>query len=407
MNPQSTLESPEMSQINQELLDQLVPQEVSEEQRTQIHERFAGVVDVVTSWAAERERDVESVTPLGGGFKNPVLLVTTSSGEQFVAKGFTEEEALDTTKSAQVRLGEIIKDDEPKLLPGSEIYSDTLFSEKAKGAPIKELLKEATESPQSMERAKEAFRAVGATLGIIHERTERAVDSVDDLSEESVAEVLTDRDKIMKHLDALGVVELTGMETAEIDAIKDRVSQLTEPEFVSLVHGDAHLDQFFHEEGGATVEIVDYDDIREGDPMADLGRLISSQRKWSEEFGVPRETEIEITKAIVEGYEVTRRESGLSSEFEELDPMRVVVYELRLNLIKLKNFTELREKITTIGEQISMTESEILNSDSEQSRVVGSYLSEEEQKQLTELVSTKNELQSILTYLRPVEQSKD
>ena len=323
-------------------------------------------------------------------------------GEQFIAKGFTGEQGLTTTKEAQTRLGLLFSEDE-QLIPKSEIFNDTLFSEKAKGSPIKELIAEAIADPTKTERAAEALYAVGATLGMLHERTERPILATTDLTEQVVNDVTTDRDKIMRHLDELSVASLVDIDAVDINGIKERVKEFTVPEYVSLIHGDAHLDQFFHEEGGATVEIVDYDDIREGDPMADLSRLISSQRDWCRTYGASRELETHLTREVAEGYTSVRKESGLLPDSEELDMMRVVTYELRLQLVKLKNFSDIRQKMTIVGAHLGLSEHEVVTSTEDQAIVIDSYLSSDDQKKLQSLRVVTSELTDILTYLRPVQ----
>lgn len=400
-NQENPTDDPITAQQRERLLGQLAGEGITPEERLAINERFADVVDVVISWAEVNEHDIERLTPLGGGFKNPVLMVTTAKGKQFVAKGFIEEAALVATRKVHTRLSDVISEDEKHLIPDSEIYNDTLFSKKARGVPVKSLIKEAAAKPEQIERALEAFSAVGATLGIIHERTERLIERGEDPAKEVVAQAMTDRDKAIRHLDELAVADLLDLQPEEIEAIKERIVELTVPEYVSLIHGDAHLDQFFHEEGGATVEIVDYDDVREGDPMADLGRLIASQREWCARYGVGRDLEIGLTRAIVRGYESTRRESGLSSDNEELDVMRVVAYELRLHLVKLKGFKELRQRLQEVGSKISLSENEIIQASEDQESVIQQYLSIEEQVKLGDLRVISGELGDILQYLRP------
>lgn len=392
-----------LHQNQERLLGQLGDEDISNEERIAIQHRFAGLVEVVASWAAQRDHDIDKITRLGGGFKNPVLLLTTVRGEQFVAKGFAEEQALMTTRQAQTQLDRLFSEDE-RLIPKSEIFNDTLFSEKAKGLPIKELIYDAVENPDKTDRATEAFYAVGATLGMLHERTERPIVSLDGLSEQLVVDVTTDRDKILRHIDELSVASLVDMDIETMDAIKDRVKEFTQPEYVSLIHGDAHLDQFFHEDGGATVEIVDYDDIREGDPMADLGRLISSQRDWCREYGASSELEIKLTRAIAAGYGSVRQESGLLPDSEELDMMRVVAYELRLYLIKLKGFSELRQKMTPIEAQLGLSEHEVVVAGGDQAVIIDQYLSFNNQAKLHDLRVITAELTDTLTYLRPVQE---
>lgn len=60
------------SRQNQErLLGQLGGAEITDEERTALHQRFAGLVEVVASWATSHEHQVDTIRPLGGGFQNP------------------------------------------------------------------------------------------------------------------------------------------------------------------------------------------------------------------------------------------------------------------------------------------------------------------------------------------------
>jgi hypothetical protein len=387
------------------LLDQIPEEGATPEERAAISQRFSGLVDTVISWAGVNDHAIETVEPLEGGFKNPVVMLTTAKGEQFVAKGFTEEESLATTTRAKTILNSLFTEDS-RLIPKSEVFNSTLFSEKAKGSTIRSLIKSAVEDPTQTGRAVEAFQAVGATLGMIHERTERPVKGMDDLPLDVVEHTIIDQEKVIKHIEDLKVSELIDLEPQEIEAIEHRIVQLTEPEYVSLVHGDAHLGQFYHEKGGATVEVVDYDDIREGDPMADLARLIASQRDWCQAYGASDELDTELTRAIARGYESTRRESDLIPGEGEVDSMRVVAYELRLYLVKLKAFGDLRQELKVLGGELGLDESEIMTASKDQDVVINRSLSPKQRSELVYLRSLASEIKDIMLYLRPIRQEE-
>ncbi|CAN5609283.1 hypothetical protein BH23PAT2_BH23PAT2_10170 [soil metagenome] len=328
------------------LLGQLHLEEASEEERAHIQEKFSGLVEKILEWADKSGVTIGKVRRLGGGFKNPVIMLTTSEGESFVAKGFAETEALETTIHAQEVFSRLSKNDELRLIPRSEIMDGVLFSEKAEGVPIKALLEQASSSPEALNKAKAAFRALGATLGYIHESTERVIDPSQSADEDIVQDVLVDRQKMLKHIDELSLQSLLGLDDVQVEALKYQISNITTPEYIAVIHADAHLDQFFYGEG-SLVEIVDYDDVREGDPMADLGRAIASLRDWCRSYDIDFDTEIELTRSIARGYEHQRKESGLGTE-QEMDSMRAVGYEMRLYLVQLKQHSELREKLSNI-----------------------------------------------------------
>ncbi|MFZ2544544.1 MAG: hypothetical protein WAW80_01050 [Candidatus Saccharimonadales bacterium] len=155
-----------------ELVSQLQT-ELNENERQQINERFGKLAETIAIWAHNNEHNIDNVKRLGGGFKNPVVMVTTAKGEQFVAKAFTDESDLHTTRSAREELDKLFSEDE-RIIPRSEIFEDSLFSEKAKGESIKNLIADVVDNPENIGRSLEAFEAVGVTLGMLHERTERS-----------------------------------------------------------------------------------------------------------------------------------------------------------------------------------------------------------------------------------------
>ena len=384
----------------EQLLTEVEGKDVTAEERAEIRTRFSDLVSTVLSWANDKEENVESVERLGGGFKNPVVMVTTAKGEQFVAKAFAEDEGLANTIKAQKELDEITSEDE-RLIPKSEIFNDTLFSEKAKGAPVRSLIENAGNSPEELESANKAIFAVGATLGFLHERTERPIKDVDDLTEEVADEALEDREKIHKHMEQLKIAELIGLKMEDVQAVGNQIDKFTEPDFISLVHGDPHLDNFFYENGGAAVEIVDYDDIREGDPMADLGRSLQSLRYWCEQYGADKDLETELTRSLVGGYESKRKESELIDGERELDPKRVIVYGLRLDLVQLKSFGDLREKLDQTAKNLGMTENQIVFAAGDREPLIEQGLTVEENQRLKSFRRISSDLRDALEYLKP------
>ncbi len=383
---------------HERLLLQLTPEELSEQERLLVREKFQSLVGNIARWARESGVSVHEVRRLGGGFKNPVVSVTTDDGQSVVAKAFVEDEAHDKTIAAQGLLSTICKEDE-QLLPKSQMFDRVLFSEKAKGESLRVLLEGSNDSPESMERSTAAFFAVGKTLGTIHERSERAIDV--DTDQDIIEAAKTDTEKEIRHIESLQLARLLGLDEEQSEKLEQAIQSLTAPEYVSLVHADAHVDQFFFAEGQDLVQIVDYDDIRLGDPMADVSRIISSLREWSLTTGIGDDTEIALTRAIASGYESVRHQS--SDGPRELDTMRVVAYELRLHLVKLKGFEELRQKVLPLVEtQLHMSESMFFDDSFDDSlKVLSEQLTTTEQARLKELKSLKTQMQRITTYLIP------
>jgi len=385
---------------HERLLAQITAESLSDEERLEITERFSGLVGNVLKWAEAKGMTVDQVRRLGGGFKNPVLMLTSSEGKSYVAKAFVEADALTTTQRAQRLFEGIAKEDE-HFIPSSEFGPDSvLFSAKAEGEPVRSLLEECAESGEVSDEARSAFFALGATLGTIHERTEKPITSASE--EDDIEATQVDVTKIKKHLSQLEVGGLLGVDDEQIEGVLQRVGEVTAPEYVSLVHADAHLDQFFYAEDGSLVEIVDYDDIREGDPMADLGRVLSSLRDWSAESGADFDTETELTRSIITGYESTRHEDFATTE-GEMDYMRVVAYELRLRLVQLKQFDHLREYLLAIATDTHLVESDvILTNDESIIRLVESQLTDSQVAEYKRLQRISKDLNQIISYLTPV-----
>lgn len=383
---------------HERLLLQLTPEELSEQERLMVREKFQSLVGNIARWARESGVSVHEVRRLGGGFKNPVVSVTTDDGQSVVAKAFVEDEAHDKTIAAQSLLSTICKEDE-RLLPKSQMFERVLFSEKAKGESLRTLLEGSNDSPESMEQSTAAFFAVGRTLGTIHERSERAIDVETD--KDIIESAQIDTEKEIRHIESLQLARLLGLDEVQREKLEQAIHNLTAPEYVSLVHADAHVDQFFYAEGQDLVQIVDYDDIRLGDPMADVSRIISSLREWSLATDIGDDTEIALTRAIASGYESVREQS--SDGPRELDTMRVVAYELRLHLVKLKGFEELRQKVLPLIEtQLHMSESMFFDDSFDDSlKVLSEQLTTIEQTRLKELKSLKTQMQRITTYLIP------
>ncbi len=397
--------TPDQLVAKERLLDEVVGDDVDENERKEIRERFTVLVDTVLSWSTTKETDIKDVERLGGGFKNPVLMITTARGEQFVAKGFAEEDGLTSSIMAKTELERITGEDE-SLIPRSEIFNDTLFSEKAKGVPVRSLIEGAVRDPENIPSAESALFAVGSTLGFLHERTERAIEGVDDLDEEIVDQVLEDREKIHKHMGQLKVDELLGFNEEDMQHIGAEIDEYTEPKFVSLVHGDPHLDNFFHEEGGASVEIVDYDDIREGDPMADLGRSLQSLSDWCHKYNTGRDLEFDLTRSLVRGYESKRKESDLIYGDREMDPIRVVVYGLRLELVQLKSYTDLRSRLSVLGSEMGLTERQVIEASEAQEPLIEQRLNPDEISSLNSLRKLTGDLKDALSYLKSINEDR-
>ncbi|PJA86710.1 MAG: hypothetical protein CO141_03300 [Candidatus Moranbacteria bacterium CG_4_9_14_3_um_filter_42_9] len=122
------------------------------------------------------------------------------------------------------------------------------------------------------------------------------------------------------------------------------MDELTREDYISIVHGDAHLGQFVSAPDKSLMTIVDYDTVSEGDPMADIARSLSSLRSWSQQTGIEKETENKLTRSLMQGYRSTRIEQPNPKE-SEFDYRKIIAYEIRLYLVQAKGFADVRKKI--------------------------------------------------------------
>ena len=402
------VEAPERSKSElQEHLTKLGASEIDPKKRQEIVEKCQSLVSKVLGWAEDSDPPitVAEIRRLGGGFKNPVLLVTTSEGKSLVAKAFVEKEGAETTRRAQGLFSKLASEDE-KFIPNAVWLDDeTLLSDKAEGSPVRKLLIQAGNSELDLKRAERAFGALGITLASLHERTERPI-SADDDPELVRRDQLKIEEHSEKQLD--GLIDMNEEQRAFVYANLDAIASTG---YVSLIHADAHLDQFFYSQGKTMVEIVDYDDVTEGDPMADLGRLLSSLRDWSKTESVNPDVEFAMTRAIMDGYREARQESMLSGG-REFDYDKIIAYQLRLGLVQMKQFgdlrTSIRSKLPHLDKQggFDGTENSLYEGFAKKSitpeMLSNAGLSEEELAQLQKMSSIRETLQSTVGYIHDI-----
>lgn len=396
-----------------QLTEGALESETNIEVRERIAEKARKVIEKIVEWADREGIDISRVKKLGGGFVNLVLLIESPDGRGYVAKAFAKSEEAETQKRAQVQLDGIAKEDEafvPRVLEWIEDAEDEgpiVISEKAEGKPIRKILETARdaspESPEALEEAKEAFHTLGTTLGRLHERTEKPFDRAHTES----AEHRLDAQKLLKHLSAHRESGLLDISDEQADLLAQNVDTITDGGFVSLVHGDAHLDQFFRAPDQSTLTIVDYDSLHEGDPMADVARSLSSLRDWGRKMHMPDDVVTEMEKSFIKGYRTMRFE-GEHTEESEFDQVRVLVYEARFNLVQLKHFDALREKLKAALPR-GQTESDFYVAfENGKVDALSSYnFDARETEQLQELVAIRKNVTEILQYLQSLDFRKD
>lgn len=381
------------------LLEQLLAKETEQARREKIVESCGKVIKKILKWSAENGIEIRHVKKLGGGFVNTVLMFTTPEGESFVAKAFVDEGQARVTQESQRALNALAARDEV-FVPEALAWVDdsTLISESVEGEPIRNLLAAAHESAGSRRAAVAAFESLGRTLGSIHERTEESVGG-----ERAPDASRVDVEKLVRHFDGYLGSGLFDISNGDAEKLRERVHSMKDGGYVSLIHGDAHLDQFFRVEDRSVVTIVDTDTVHRGDPMADVARSLASLRDWGHKARVPERLIREMEGALMRGYRASRVESGADPE-SEFSHRRIFVYELRLSLVQLWNYNDLRSRIR---EKTSIPEPAFYQrvgdnkvSDEEWSRM---RLSEKDRASLEDLVAVWKTATEIIGFINGIE----
>ena len=284
---------------------------------------------------------IEKKIKLGGGFKNPVLLVKTSSDCEYVAKAFTEEGAFDESRRARkfiAAAGGLI----PKLV---RVSDNEIVCEKVSGLPIRKIL------TSRSRRTNIAFYTLGQSLAQIHKRTLNKVSSYSPrlLFRKGYTK---DFERLEDHISLL---KRDGLLSEKVYREFMHIRERYKIHYLSIIHGDAHLDNFFFVAHPETVIIVDYDDSKPGDPLADVGRVVASIRNWQFKEKLDNAFVEKVITNFFHGYK-----SVLNIELEGTN-----LYAMRLYLIIVKSSQKLIEKV-----------SQLINNDTRFSQQYGSTLIE-------------------------------
>jgi len=231
------------------------------EERIKVIEICRRVVEKILGWAEKNNIDISSVKKLGGGFVNVVLLIQTADGREYVAKSFSQKEDASTSRSAQ-KLIDRIADEDISFIPEvvSWIDDDLMLSEKADGLSFRKILQNVKEDEIKETHAVSAFFSLGRAIGALHERTQSHSGNTEHTGD-------VDPKKITKELMRHDLMEAVdpSIDSETIEAAITSVEKLTNFKHLSIVHGDAHLDQFFFAPDDSVVTIVDYDSLRVGE----------------------------------------------------------------------------------------------------------------------------------------------
>ncbi len=385
----------------QELTAEIVEKETNLEAREKLALKCQEVVGKLVEWADAEGIDISRVKKLGGGFVNLVLLIETPEGKGYVAKSFVEEHEAGVTRWAQEAFDKLATAD-MSYIPRAVAWIDdrTLVSNKAEGQPIRNILERSEDGPEAAEIATHAFADLGRTLGTLHERTEFKYESSEDPTKD---EARLDADKLFTHLGKHLESGLFEIDEDRLNRLQKKIDTIVDDGYVSLIHGDAHLDQFFKAPDASTVTIVDYDGVREGDPMADVARTLASMRDWARKMNVTEATLRKIEKGFLAGYREKREENGTHDE-SEFDQTKILAYELRLNLVQFRSHSEIRE---VLQGQLPEGETEAkffsMLKEGNETGLENLTLTAEQRVQLSELSATWDNATDILDYLEAME----
>ncbi len=313
---------------------------------------YKSLLSKVIDWANNEGLEISLVKRLGGGFVNAVILVETVEGKSVVIKTFEDEEDAANNKKAKTIIDTISTSDEPML---SEVLAwidkKTVVTEKVEGESIRKKIEKLSRDEISQEAADGNLKTLGALLGNLHERTEQ------NAAEYDTSLFMQDREKVKSHLSRYIPDPITI--PVSFDELCDMIDRNTEADYISYVHGDAHVDQFFCAPNKDLVTIVDYDSMRQGDPMADVARTVSSIRAWSKKIGMSQAKESGLVRSLIRGYRETRVEKPDEKE-SEFDYIKIICYEIRLYLVEMTQFNDLRARIKAelIGGDVGKFETE-------------------------------------------------
>ena len=389
------------------------------EQAEKTRARIKKVIQAVLTWAHREEMDIDQMHLPGGVFRKPVLLVTTKEGKLYVAKGFEgSEEQIKHEKIAQNKINEIAGADEsyiPKVLAWID---DVMIAAGAEGVCVRQLLKELADddSEVDFETVSNTFSQLGKTLGGIHERTQARPQMPYHTETEIAGEVLNeinkDKNLLITNLilaqkysaidlssvyDSLArdghQIELLDEQDADefisileysdeqrqrfftqlkkkvglghyekaVSVIKIFLTRLesesfdVRPENFSVIHADAHLDNFFIDPEKSMLSIIDYDSLRSGDPMADIGRVMASLQSWANFYQIPEEMTKKLVAQFIDSYKLCRYNSG--EDDSDFDYRKAQIYEARLYLAQIVLATKLKIRSAMINNLGRITQS--------------------------------------------------
>ncbi|PJA86709.1 MAG: hypothetical protein CO141_03295 [Candidatus Moranbacteria bacterium CG_4_9_14_3_um_filter_42_9] len=146
----------------------IIPEVPKKEKDVEFAGKCRRLVVKVLKWAEKSGVEIMDMKKLSGGFKNPIILIETTDGRSFVAKGFIESGEAGKVRQAQKTFDKISDDDE-KFIPEVVAWLDdeTLISEKTEGKTIEKKIRMFARGEVPPEEVESDLYALGDASWII------------------------------------------------------------------------------------------------------------------------------------------------------------------------------------------------------------------------------------------------
>ncbi len=266
----------------------------------------------------EKERAefmIDEVSKLRGGFTNHVVLVKTNDKTEFVAKSFRP--AGEFKLSMQAR--KFVTAAGGLVAPLIRVSQNEIICEKVKGRAILDIL---TADPTLALRACYTF---GKSIATIHKNTLQELSFYNPraiIRHKYILDYLNLKKRMEKFV-TLGVLD----QKKYAQFLKVRKKYY--PDYLSIIVSDVNLTNYFYVDTIDSIIIVDYDYTKPGDPLADVGRMISAIRYQCFRLNFEQRFTEELVQAFLSGYKTI-----LGIELRGVDLYNLIIYSIIINSAK-------------------------------------------------------------------------
>lgn len=293
---------------------------------------------------AEFEKDraglvIEETSKLSGGFTNEVVLVKTNDKCEYVAKAFRPEGEFKLSMHARkfiVAAGGLVA-------PLIRVSKNEIICEKVEGKALLDILiSQPTVAPS-------AFYTFGKSLAIIHKNTIQELSTYDPraiVRNKYNFDYLNLQKRMKKFLQWKVITKNTYNQF-----IKTRKKYY--PTYLSIIVSDVNLTNYFYVKNPETIIIIDYDYAKPGDPLTDVGRIISSIRyQCFRSKSTPKYTDI-LVQSFIAGYK-----SILNIELRGVDLYNLIIYSIIINSSKplLDKISQLQQENSEFAQKFTSLE---------------------------------------------------